>query len=70
MTPLQRLPDIYLQPLVCLIDRIEPHPDFVYVVDTLERRSQLDCPKKDIFLSLAHVDAHATQVDLGILSLQ
>jgi hypothetical protein len=46
MNLLQRLPDIYLQPLVDLISRIEPHPDFVYMVDTLERKKPARLSKR------------------------
>ncbi|KAF4212695.1 hypothetical protein CNMCM8980_000788 [Aspergillus fumigatiaffinis] len=43
---LQRLPKIYLQPLVGLINRIKPHPDFVYMVDTLERKKPARLSKR------------------------
>jgi hypothetical protein len=46
MNLLQRLPEIYLQPLVGLINRIEPHPDFVYMVDTLERKKPARLSKR------------------------
>jgi hypothetical protein len=44
MNLLQRLPKIYLQPLVGFINRIEPHPDFAYMVDTLQRKKSAVSP--------------------------